>query len=196
MPPKPKFTREEVVSAALDIVSRKGETGLTAKELGQALGSSARPIFTLFSAMKEVQDEVRKAAMERFEQYEPDNAPDMPPFKRMGMKMVLFGVNEPNLFKLLSMHENSRALSFEDVFAGLGDMAEECIQSVQRDYGLSRAEAGLLFENVWIYTFGVGALCATGACHFSAEKLGEMLSTQFRSMMLLIKSGGLGDDIR
>ena len=33
MPPKPKFTREEIVQTALDIVSRKGAEALTAKEL-------------------------------------------------------------------------------------------------------------------------------------------------------------------
>ena len=36
MPPKPKFTREEIVQTALDIVSRKGVEALTAKELGDA----------------------------------------------------------------------------------------------------------------------------------------------------------------
>ena len=41
MPPKPRFTREEIVDAALDIVSRKGIEALTARELGEALGSSA-----------------------------------------------------------------------------------------------------------------------------------------------------------
>lgn len=34
MPPKPRFTREEIVAAALDIVSRKGIEALTARELG------------------------------------------------------------------------------------------------------------------------------------------------------------------
>lgn len=66
MPPKPKFTREEIVQTALDVVSRRGVEALTAKELGEAIGSSARPIFTVFSSMKEVRDAVRAAAMQRF----------------------------------------------------------------------------------------------------------------------------------
>ena len=37
MPPKPKFTREEIVQTALEVVSRKGVEALTAKELGDAL---------------------------------------------------------------------------------------------------------------------------------------------------------------
>lgn len=41
MPPKPKFTREEVVEAALRLISEKGTDALTARELGERLGSSA-----------------------------------------------------------------------------------------------------------------------------------------------------------
>ena len=54
MPPKPKFTKEEIVAAALELVSEKGIEALTARELGVRLGSSARPIFTAFNSMEEV----------------------------------------------------------------------------------------------------------------------------------------------
>ena len=189
MPPKPKFTKEEIVQTALDVVSRKGVEALTAKELGSALGSSARPIFTVFSSMKEVQDAVRDAAMRRFESFAEQRLPDMPLFKQVGMQMVLFGAKEPKLYQLLFMQENRSAVSFDDVFGELGPTAETCIDLIRSEYGVSEEQARLLFENVWIYTFGVGALCATRVCHFSEEKLGQMLSTEFQAMMLLVKAG-------
>ena len=46
MPPKPKFTKEEVVEVALKLVSERGIEALTARDLGLQLGSLARPIFT------------------------------------------------------------------------------------------------------------------------------------------------------
>ena len=95
MPPKPRFTREEIVAAALDIVSRKGIEALTARELGETLGSSARPIFTVFRSMEELQQEVRSAAMRRFESYAGRTMPGVPLFKQVGMQMVLFGAQEP-----------------------------------------------------------------------------------------------------
>lgn len=188
MPPKPKFTKEEIVQAALEIVSQRGAEALTAKELGEALGTSTRPIFTVFTGMKEVQDEVRNAAMRRFEGFAKQKLPDMPLFKQVGMQMVLFGAREPKLYQLLFMRENRNAVSFDDVFGELGPTAETCIGLIRKEYGMSESEAKLLFENVWIYTFGVGALCATRVCRFSEEKLGQMLSTEFRAMMLLVKS--------
>lgn len=189
MPPKPKFTKEEIVAAALELVSQKGVEALTARELGEALGSSARPIFTVFRNMEELQEAVRAAAMRRFESYAERTLPDMPLFKQVGMQMVLFGAQEPKLYQLLFMRENRSAVSFDDVFGELGATATICMEAIRRDYDLSEADARRLFENVWIYTFGVGALCATRVCHFSVEKLGEMLSTEFQAMMLLVKTG-------
>ena len=186
MPPKPKFTKEEIVQTALNIVSEKGVEALTAKELGSALGSSARPIFTVFSSMKEVQDEVRTAAMRRFESFAEQKL-DMPMFKQVGMQMVLFGAKEPKLYQLLFMQENRNAVSFDDVFGELGPTAETCVSLIREEYGISLSEAKLLFENVWIYTFGAGALCATRVCRFSEEMLGQMLSTEFQAMMLFVK---------
>ena len=188
MPPKPKFTRDEIVQTALEIVSRGGIDALTAKSLGTALGSSARPIFTVFNNMKEVQDAVRAAAMHRFESYAEQKLPDMPLFKQVGMQMVLFGAKEPKLYQLLFMQENRDAVSFDDVFGELGPTAETCIGLIREEYGMSEPEARLLFENVWIYTFGIGTLCATRMCQFSEEKLGRMLSTEFQAMMLLVRS--------
>ena len=189
MPPKPKFTREEIVQTALKVVSQKGAEALTAKELGEALGSSTRPIFTLFNSMNEVQEEVRKAAMYRFENFAAQKLPDMPLFKQVGMRMVLFGMREPKLYQLLFMEENTTAASFDDLFNRLGPTAQSCIDTICDTYGLTGAQARMLFENVWIYTFGVGALCATRVCSFSQQQLGQMLTTQFQGMMMLIKSG-------
>ena len=60
---------------------------------------------------------------------------------------------------------------------------------IQRDYGLSEKDAKVLFEHVWIHTFGIGALCATGMCDFSEEQIIEMLGHDFLAMLIYIKSG-------
>lgn len=186
MPPKPKFTREQIVEAAVTLVSQKGIEGLSARELGDALGSSARPIFTVFKNMEELQTEVRLAAMRRFEAFVPCTEQDMPLFKQIGMKMVQFGIKEPKLYQLLFMQEHKKNVTFEDVYGVLGETADLCIEILQRDYALSAADAKAVFEHVWIYTFGVGALCATQACRFSPTRVGAMLTTEFQAILKLI----------
>lgn len=189
MPPKPKFTREEVIKEALAIVSESGLESLTARNLGQRLGSSARPVFTLFENMEEVICEVRRAAMERFENFEIDVGDDIPVFKQAGMRMIIFGKREPELYKLLFMQKNRDAQAFDAMWAMLGDTANMCINTICEEYSFNEKEARVLFENVWVYTFGIGTLCATGMCDFSEEKISEMLTINFGAMMNLLKSG-------
>ena len=105
--------------------------------------------------------------------------------------MVTFGVQEPKLYQLLFMQEHGEAATFDDVFGQLGGTAERCIAAICQDYGQDAQDARTLFENVWIYTFGIGALCATRVCRFSPEQLGQMLTTEFQAMLLLVKSGKL-----
>lgn len=191
MPPKPKFTKEEIVAAALKLVSKRGMEALTARDLAACLGSSARPIFTVFKSMEELQREVRKAAMQRFAHFAEKAIHYTPAFKQFGMQMILFAMEEPKLYQLLFMTENAQARSFDDVFVELGETAVVCIEVIQRDYGLSEREAKALFQQVWIYTFGLGALCAARVCHFSEEEIIELLGREFVSMLIYIKSGKL-----
>lgn len=188
MPPKPKYTKEQIVSAALEIVAQKGADALTAKELGNALNTSTTPIFTVFNSMQEVQDEVKSAAMARFESYAHKAGTDMPIFKQIGMQMILFSKEEPLLFQLIFMSAGNEVTPFDDHYAYLGGVAEECLCAIQTDYGLSAENAQKLFEHVWIHTYGIGALCATGMCNFSKEQISEMLTEDFTAMMMLLKS--------
>ncbi len=188
MPPKPKFTREELVDAALEIVSRGGLEALTARELGETLSSSARPIFTVFRNMEELQGEVRAAAMRRFESYAGAATAGVPLFKQVGMQMIRFGIQEPKLYQLLFMQERQDAAGFDELFGALGTTAGACIDTIQKDYRLDAAQARTLFEHMWIYTFGVGTLCATHACRFSEAQLSQMLTTQFQAILQAILS--------
>lgn len=187
MPPKPKYTKEEIVQAALELVSQKGMDALTAKELGNKLRTSATPVFTVFSSMQEVQDAVKIAAMKRFEAYAHKVETDMPVFKQVGMQMILFAKEEPHLYRLIFMSQKSGVTSFDGIYSHLGSVADECLAAIQRDYGLSCDNAKTLFEHLWIHTFGIGTLCATGMCDFSEEQISEMLTENFTAMMVMLK---------
>lgn len=193
MPPKPKFTREEIVEAALKIAADRGLKALTSRELGAALGSSARPIFTVFKNMDEVFLAVREAALARFDEYAKKAEAYTPVFKQIGLQMILFAIEQPKLYRLLYMSEKPEAKVFDDVFKNLGNVAVLCIEAIQHDYGLSHDDAMLFFKHIWIYTYGIGSLIATGVCRFTEQEIQDMLSREFVAMLNLIKSGKAKD---
>ena len=191
MPPKSKYTREEVAATALALIKEKGVSALTAREVGKRLGTTVSPIFTIFTNMEELKWAARELALKEFESYIGDYREYFPAFKRIGMKMVSYAIHEPELYKLLFMQEHSQGQSFKDTMGELGTMADTCISLLQRDHDLTKEEATILFEQMWVYTFGIGSLCAMKVCDFTEEEIANRLGQIFMGQMMLIKSGQL-----
>ena len=77
MPPRAKYTREEITEIALGIVAESGVESLNARSLAEAMGTSTRPIFTAFRNMEELESAVRESAMKVFGQFAEKETPDM-----------------------------------------------------------------------------------------------------------------------
>lgn len=196
MPPKAKFTKEEIITAALEVVKEKGIESLTARSLAQQLKSSAQPIFTVFKNMEEVQEGVKKEARKVIDGYIGKALDYTPAFKQMGIMMIRFAMEEPKLFQLLFMWErpqseesNMPARQLEELMDLY--LEEACIEMLQKEYDLNEEEVHALFEQVWIFTFGIGLLCATHTCRFTETELEELLGREFLSMLMYIKAGRL-----
>lgn len=182
MPPKPKYTKEEIINAALDMVREKGADSLTARDLGEKLKTSARPIFTAFENMEDLKNAVTDAGVEMFKEYSNNFTDYTPAFKQMGMQIVSFAAKEPNLFEMLFIRKNSEAAQ------GLKAVEDECVNVISKDYGLSNEQAKMLFEQVWIFTFGLATLSAMKVYEYTEEQISDMLTREFTGTVMMIKS--------
>lgn len=189
MPPKAKYSREEIVEAAFQMARENGIESVVARELGKKLGTSSSPIFTAFKNMEELQGEVRKLAMKAFEVYVHDAVNYTPAFKQVGVKMIQFAMEEPKLFQLLYMQEHGESQNIEAMVYELGDTVEVCLEVIEKDYALTRQEAYALFKHVWLHTFSICVLVASKVCRFTEQEISEMLSVEFQGILMLIKSG-------
>lgn len=188
MPPKAKFTKEEVVSAALDILREHGKEGLTARALGQKLGSSARPIFTLFSGMDEIFREAERAAQELYNKYVEAGLSESIPFKGVGRSYLRFAKEEPKLFQLFFFGE--RKATKGDVLFVIEENYRAILNSIVTFYRVDMERARELYFHSWVYTHGIASLIATGMCTFSEEECNAMLTTVFKGIYREI--GGTG----
>lgn len=193
MPPKPKFTREQLATAAYEMIKEGGISALTARDLGAKMGTSARPIFTLFKSMEEVKQAARDLAVKEFLDYISDYREYTPAFKRIGMMIVSYGIHEPELFKLLFLREHPGGATFRQAMGDQGNLDEICIQLVMDDYSLTREQASLIFEQMCTQSIGLGTLCAMGVCDLPEEEISRRLSITFASLMQFIKSGKLDE---
>ena len=193
MPPRPKFTREELVNAALNLISEKGTEALSARELAKKLGSSTRPIFTVFNDMDELRAEVRRLAARHVARSAEEAMRQNNCLLEAEARAIHFAMQEPNLYKLVFMTGTGEQESIEDVLVDTEVAPGKYAGFIEQKYGLSEQEATLLFSHCWIYTFGLGSLCANGRISFSDEQLDMLLNDDFWGMYERIKSGKLGN---
>lgn len=193
MPPKAKFSKAEIVEAALSIVRENGIQALTARALGEKLGSSARPVFTVFQGMEEVQEEVRKAAKALYKEYVERGLTDTPAFRGVGTQYILFAIEEPKLFQLLFMEEKEHIPDLTEVLMLIDESYDRILASIGTSYGLTGAAAEKLYRHMWIYSHGIATLCATKMCCFSGEEIRAMIAEVCTSLIRRIREDGRND---
>lgn len=193
MPPKAKFTRDIIIQAGLSIVRENGIEALTARALGAKLGSSARPIFTVFQSMDEVQAEVKESAKSIYDEYVRKGLEQELAFKGVGTQYIVFAIQEPKLFQLLFMSEQEQPPKVVNVMPIIDDNYEDILLSVQNGYHLSKSTAEQLYRHLWIYTHGIAVLCATNMCIFTPEEINKMISQVFKGVLKeIIQENGIG----
>ena len=101
MPPKAKFTEEEIVEAAVNIAREKGIGAVTAREVGAALGVSSRPLFTYFSTVDELKRKVFEYTREMYRDVVREGLKKPIPALGVGQQYLRFAREEPQLYRLL-----------------------------------------------------------------------------------------------
>lgn len=182
-----EIVEKEIIVAALDIVKTDGFEALTSRVLGTHLGSSARPIFTVFQSMDEVQQAVIESAKALYKEYVDQGLMWEHPFKGVGTQYILFSIHESKLFQLLFMAEQPSTPDLSGVLPLIEESYEEILLSIQNDYGINEPLAEKLYHHLWIYTHGIATLCATKMCRFTGEEISNMITEVCMSILKNMK---------
>ncbi len=176
MPPKFKFTKEEIIAAATNVIRKGGSDRLTARALAEELGSSPKPIFGLFNGMEEVRSEVIKAADDIYKGYlqREMSGAKYPPYKASGIAYILFAKDEPELFKLLFMRDRSGETVIED-----RESIRHIIDIIMKNLEISEDDAYALHLNMWIYVHGIATMMATSYIVWDIEFISQALTDAY-----------------
>lgn len=189
MPPRAKFTREQITQAALEIVRTENLDSLTARALGKKLGSSACPVFTVFENMEEVQQAVLEEVKAVYRGYVERGLSENPAFKGVGTQYILFAIKEPKLFQILFMSEQTEHPDIDNVLPIIEESYDKILASITAAYGIEGKDAERLYKHLWIYTHGIASLCATKMCRFTGEEISGMITEVFSSLLKKMREG-------
>ncbi len=152
MPPKFKFTKKEIIETAFNLVRNNGWNRLTTRTLGEKLGSSAKPIYSFFKSMDELEEELVKKSIDLlYETMIQKQTGDL--WIDHGIGYVLFAQEESNLFRGCNNEKNIKH------FKAYGErMWDKCSNSLV-DYkpfqGLTEEQIYKLQVTRWLMTHGL-----------------------------------------
>lgn len=179
MPPRFKFTKDEITKAALNVTRKVGMSGLTARALAAELGCSVKPIFGLFKNMEEVQQEVLKSADALYQSYLKEDMKKgvNPPYKSIGMAYIRFAKEEKELFKLLFMRDRSREATEENM-----EELTPVLQIIQEKTGMSEKEAYAFHIEMWIFVHGMATMIATNYLDLDKAYISKVLTDAYEGI--------------
>ena len=170
MPPKAKFTKDEMVSAALTITRRSGIERVTAREMAAELGVSTRPVFTYFKTIDELKRAVHARAMCIYREHIKKGLSGDVSFFSIGMCYLEFAKEEPSLYKLLYL--SSDKYSDGNSANGLTKYTQELIRdTLMKLYNMTAEQADLYFNALWLVANSLAILIVSNSCPYSDEDI-------------------------
>ena len=173
MPPKVKFSKDEIVNAALNVARVKGLAAVTTRDIAAELQVSTRPIFTYFKSMSEVREEILHAAEKVYQEYLAKGLREDIPFFGFGMQHLHFALDEPQLYRMLfldSATDKNRAMNTLGRARGL---VHSCVKQI---YLMDDKTADRLIRDMWLVVHSLGTLIVTGGCSYTLEEMGAILT--------------------
>lgn len=157
MPPTVRFTRDAVLHAACQLMRREGMEALNARAIAKELGGSTQPIFRLFTNMEDLHRELILYVARQFQVHaEADMAQSDSPYIQLCTTYLLYGRDEPELFKLLFMRDRVSEGQYSDqtnfylVF-----------NIIKKETPLDDETALRFFERTWLFIHGLAVCIAT-----------------------------------
>ncbi|MBE6692787.1 MAG: WHG domain-containing protein [Ruminococcaceae bacterium] len=180
MPPKVKVTKEDIISAAVEVVRAQGEQGINARTVANLLNCSTQPIFSNFATMEELRFAVVKRADEMCQEYRQRESESgkYPPYKANGMAYIRFAKEEKELFKLLYMRDR-RSEPAEPEGTPIDAKMELLIKN---NMGVNDEEARMFHLEMWAYVHGIATMFATNFLNLDWELVSQMLTDAYLSM--------------
>lgn len=189
MPPRPKLTKEKVIKAAYDITKEKGISYLSGRTLAKQLNTTTTPIFTLFSTMDEIKNEVYNIVIKEIKGYFKDLCEDEIVYKEFGLRWVKYAVENHHLYGMIFlMNEDSKP---KNRIIEFYEITDPVVNMIKSKYELSDLDAKKVINHMIVYSTGLSTLINSGHEKYDEKRIIKLLSISFYGFLLVYKADGV-----
>ncbi len=157
MPPKNKYSKDEVIRAAVNVVEENGLDSLTARAIALKLDSSTAPVYSQFDTMDELALCVVKGIEKSLLEYTTRAWTDRV-FLNMGTGIAMYALEHPRLYRALMLEGDN----YGDIVREFFDTLAAELPKDVRFKSLSAGERNVLLTKMWMFTHGLASLICVG----------------------------------
>ena len=175
MPPKNKFSKEQIVDAAFNIANIDGIDSMTIRKVANELGSSIAPIYVNFNDVEELKRAVVKKVVDVSQRMLKEQNTGNP-FCDIGFASLQFAREHPILFRDFVMKPNDYLLDYDQ------EMGDELVDHMKKDpelKGFTDQELKMILFKMRAFQMGLSVMVANGLLpeKFDIEKMKEILES-------------------
>lgn len=155
-----KFTKEEILECAFEILNRESLKEVTARNITKSLGVSTIAIYSVFESMDELKNELAKKAKKKLEEYTNKNYTDLA-ILNIGIGVCLFAKEEKALFRTIFLRESMPREFMDEIMDDFKNFIREGFKRSDKYKHLSEDTTEWIIKKGWYFSHGYATLICT-----------------------------------
>jgi len=185
MGPKVKFTREQIIDAAFEIVQTEGIDSITMRKIAEKMGGSVAPIYVNFKNVDELKDALIEKIISISRRFiSEENTGN--PFRDIGNASLRFATEYSVIFRDLIVKGDKYMHGYDE------KMTPVLIEEMQRDpelNGFSVDELKTILLKMRIFQLGLSMMAANGLLpkEYTKQEMTDILSSSADDVIMSAK---------
>lgn len=187
MPPKPKITKDMIVTAAFEIARGAGAENINARTVAEKLNCSTQPVMYHFATIKEL----KRAAYDKANEYHTEYLLTIPETQEgavmsgIGLNYIRFAVENPNLFRFLFQSDMAAENDLPELINSDGLLP--VLSVMQEEMNITAEQTKEIFVTLAMFVHGYASIIANNSFEYDEKLIATQLERVYTGAVLALK---------
>lgn len=164
-----KFTKEEIMEKSIQFIKEYGYSKLSVRELAKYIGCSTQPIFKNYDNFDSYKEDLKTYLRKDYNKFIDGYVNKENYLYTISCAYALYAKKEPKIFNSLFMEDLAGSRTIEEVLKSNHNIAT--IESIPKQYGISKKQAEKLYRDIRFYTHGLACQIACNSILITEEEI-------------------------
>lgn len=155
------------------------------KNIADRLGCSVQPIYSYCQSMEGLRKDVAERVDSFVREYAAARINQKDLFRSTGRAYLQLAKEEPNLFKIFTLHRRDGISSLEEFYRA--EASPRTAEVIAKSLNLTLDQAKQLHLHMLVYTIGIGTILSVTAPGIPAEDIDSLQETAYEAFLRQIQ---------